>query len=80
MWDTILVYHRLAEATGTGKARRRAQDVKWMHALIEERATARLRDDPAIRARLLVLEQEVGEARLLPEAAAEEIAEMLEGK
>jgi LAO/AO transport system kinase len=80
LWDTILAYHRLAEATGGGKARRRAQDVKWMHALIEERATARLRDDPAIRARLLALEQEVGEARLLPEAAAEEIAEMFEGK
>jgi LAO/AO transport system kinase len=51
-----------------------------MHALIEERATARLRNDPAIRARLGALEQEVREARLLPEAAAEEIAEMLEGK
>jgi len=80
LWDTILAYHRLAETTGGGKARRRAQDVKWMHALIEERATARLRNDAAIRARLGALEQEVREARLLPEAAAEEIAEMLEGK
>jgi LAO/AO transport system kinase len=79
LWDTILAHRRLAEATGEGKARRRAQDVKWMRALIEERATARLRDDPAIRARLLALEKKVAEARLLPEDAAEEIAKMLEG-
>jgi LAO/AO transport system kinase len=77
LWDTILAHHRLAEASGEGRARRRAQDVKWMHALIEERATARLRDDPAIHARLLTLEQEVAASRLLPEAAAEEIAAML---
>lgn len=80
LWDTVLAHRRLAESTGKGEARRRAQDVKWMHALIEERATARLRDDPAIRKRLSTLEKKVAASRLLPEAAAEEIAAMLEDK
>ncbi|MBV9739661.1 MAG: methylmalonyl Co-A mutase-associated GTPase MeaB, partial [Hyphomicrobiales bacterium] len=56
------------------------QNIKWMHALIEERVTSRLRDDPAIRARLCALEAEVAASRLLPAAAAEEIVAMLEGK
>jgi len=78
LWDEILAHRRVAEASGEWAARRQAQDVKWMHALIEERATARLRDDPAIRARLAALEAEVAASRILPEAAAEEIASMLE--
>ncbi|MBV9113402.1 MAG: methylmalonyl Co-A mutase-associated GTPase MeaB [Hyphomicrobiales bacterium] len=78
LWNEILAHRRVAEASGEWAARRQAQDVKWMHALIEERATARLRDDPAIRARLAALEAEVAASRILPEAAAEEIASMLE--
>ncbi|MBV9754904.1 MAG: methylmalonyl Co-A mutase-associated GTPase MeaB [Hyphomicrobiales bacterium] len=79
LWDTILAHRRAAEASGEGEARRRAQNVKWMHALIEERATSRLREDPAIRARLSALEAEVAASRLLPATAADEIAAMLEG-
>ncbi|MFI5012994.1 MAG: methylmalonyl Co-A mutase-associated GTPase MeaB [Hyphomicrobiales bacterium] len=77
LWGAIEEHRRVGEATGEGHRRRRAQQVKWMYALIEERATARLRTDPAIRARLVELEAEVAAARLLPDAAAEEIAEML---
>jgi LAO/AO transport system kinase len=78
LWNMILAHRRAGEASGEAQARRRSQQVKWMHAMIEERVTARLRNDPAIRARLSALEAEVAEAHVLPEAAAEEIVEMLE--
>ncbi|SDR54998.1 methylmalonyl-CoA mutase metallochaperone MeaB [Rhizobiales bacterium GAS113] len=77
-WATILEHRHLGEASGELRHRRRAQQVKWMRALIEERALARLRSDPAIRARLSALEAEVAAERLLPDAAAEEIAAMLQ--
>ncbi|MBV9432147.1 MAG: methylmalonyl Co-A mutase-associated GTPase MeaB [Hyphomicrobiales bacterium] len=80
LWETVLAHRRAAQASGEWEARRRAQNIKWMHALIEERVTSRLRDDPAIRARLCALEAEVAASRLLPAAAAEEIVAMLEGK
>jgi LAO/AO transport system kinase len=78
LWEMVSEHRRIGEASGEARRRRRAQEVKWMHALIEERATARLRNDPAIRARLSFLEAEVADARLLPDEAAEEIAAMLE--
>jgi LAO/AO transport system kinase len=78
LWETIGAHRRAAQGSGELERRRRAQQVKWMHALIEESATARLRTDPVIRARLLELEAEVAGGRLLPDAAAEEIAAMLQ--
>jgi LAO/AO transport system kinase len=77
LWDSIGEFRRISEASGAAERRRQAQQVKWMHALIEERATARLRSDATIRARLSELEAEVAAQRLLPDAAAEEIAAML---
>jgi LAO/AO transport system kinase len=78
LWTTIAEHRRIGEATGELARRRQAQQVKWMRALIEERTLARLRNDPAIRARLAELEAEVAAQRLLPDAAAEEIAAMLQ--
>jgi LAO/AO transport system kinase len=78
LWEMVKEHRRVGEATGEAQGRRRAQQVKWMHALIEERVTSRLRNDPAIRARLTMLESEVAAARRLPDEAAEEIASMLQ--
>ena len=51
---------RVKTATGELADIRRAQQVKWMWTLLEERLTARLRSDPAIRAKLA----EVGQTTL----------------
>ena len=77
LWDDIEAHRRKAQASGELERRRRAQRIRWMHMLIEEHATSRLRTDPAIRARLVELEVEVAASRLLPDAAAEAIAAML---
>jgi LAO/AO transport system kinase len=77
LWQTIAAHRKEALASGELERRRRAQRVRWLHTLIEEFATARLRSDSTIKARLVALEAEVAAARTLPDAAAEEIAAML---
>jgi len=58
-------------------ARRRAQQVKWMWTMLEERLTQRLRSDPAVRARLKSAEAAVAAGTLAPTLAVEEIAGLL---
>jgi LAO/AO transport system kinase len=64
-------------ASGELEARRRAQQVKWMWTMLEERLTARLRGDPAVRAKLKQAESAVAAGTLTPTLAVEEIAAML---
>jgi len=77
LWQAVEAHRLTAQAKGELVRRRRAQLVRWMHTLIEEHATSRLRSDPTIRARLVELERQVAASHLLPDAAAEEIATML---
>jgi LAO/AO transport system kinase len=79
LWRAIEAHRQAALASGELERRRRAQRVRWLHTLVEEFATAPLRNDKAIKARLAALEAEVAAARLLPDEAAEEIAAMLRG-
>jgi len=64
-------------ASGEFAARRRQQQVKWMWSMLEQRMMARLRSDPAIRARVKKIEAEVADGRITPALAAEQIADML---
>jgi LAO/AO transport system kinase len=45
--------------------------------MLEQRMMARLRSEPAIRARVKKIEAEVAEGRVTPALAADRIAEML---
>jgi LAO/AO transport system kinase len=64
-------------ASGELAARRREQQVKWMWTMLEERLTARLRGDPAVRAKLRQAETAVGNGKLAPTLAVEQIAKLL---
>ena len=64
-------------ASGELAARRREQQVKWMWTMLEERLTARLRCDPAMRAKLRQVEAAVAAGRLAPTLAVEQIAQLL---
>jgi LAO/AO transport system kinase len=77
LWQTVLDHRAKLTATGELDAKRRAQDGKWMWALVEERLHARLAGDAASRARLSELERQVTEGALSPTAAADEIAAIL---
>jgi LAO/AO transport system kinase len=64
-------------ASGDFAARRRAQQVKWMWSMLEQRMMARLRADASMRSKVKRIEADVAEGRVAPALAAEKIAEML---
>ena len=77
LWQKILDHRTAMNASGEFAERRRQQQVKWMWSMLEQRMMARLRSEPAIRARVKKIEAEVAEGRVTPALAADQIAEML---
>jgi LAO/AO transport system kinase len=77
LWQKVLDHRAAMQACGEFTARRRQQQVKWMWSMLEQRMMARLRADPAIRAKVKKIEAEVADGRSSPAVAAEQIAEML---
>lgn len=78
LWTQVLAHRDAMTASGDLAARRRDQQVKWMWAMLEERLFARLRSDPAIRAKVKAAEADVAAGRLTPALAAEMLARLLE--
>src|ERR1700712_1166264 len=79
LWQKPLDHRTAMNASGEFAARRRQQQIKWMWSMLEQRMMARLRADPAIRARVKKVETEVADGRITPGLAAEQIADMLRG-
>jgi LAO/AO transport system kinase len=77
LWETISKHRERVSAAGALAARRREQQVKWMWAMLEERVMARLKSDPALRARLPKLEAAVAAGRTSPAIAVDELAKSL---
>ncbi len=77
MWARISDHRRTTTAAGEFASRRRAQQVKWMWSMLEERLLTRLRTEPAVRQRLPVLERAVADGALAPTLAVDEIAALL---
>lgn len=77
LWAKIEDHRARHEAKGLIAEKRRRQDVKWMWAMVEDRLQARLRHDPALKARTPALEAAVAAGTLAPTLAADEIARAL---
>ena len=77
LWQKIVEHRTAMNASGEFTARRSAQQVKWMWAMFEDRLKARLRSDPAVRARVKQIEARVADGRTSPALAADQITEML---
>ncbi len=77
LWGKIEDHRARFEAKGLIAEKRRRQDVKWMWAMVQDRLQARLRHDPALKARTPELEAAVAAGRLPPTSAADEIARAL---
>ena len=77
LWQKVLDHRAAMNASGDFAARRRQQQVKWMWSMLETRMMARLRSDPAIRAKVKRTEADVAAGRVAPALAAEQIAGML---
>jgi len=77
LWQAMLDHRARLEQSGRLAEKRRAQHVRWMWTLIDERFRERLRTDPAIKSRLRSLEAAVASGKLPPALAADEIADLL---
>ncbi len=77
LWEKVLDHRRRVEATGELQAKRRAQDTKWMWALVHERMHERLTGDPRVRGRVPEIERAVAAGALSPNAGADEIAGLI---
>lgn len=77
LWSKIEDHRARFEAKGLIAEKRRRQDVKWMWAMVQDRLQAKLRHDPALKARTPELEAAVSSGTLAPTLAAEEIARAL---
>ena len=77
LWSHILDHRQRLTASGELAARRGEQQVRWMWTMLEERLFAPLRTDRALKAALPRIEADVAAGRLAPNAAVEEIADML---
>ncbi|MCC2111064.1 MAG: methylmalonyl Co-A mutase-associated GTPase MeaB, partial [Hyphomicrobiales bacterium] len=77
LWRVIEDHRQKLTAAGEFADRRRAQGVKWMWAMLEERLTAVLRDNADIRRRLQQLEAGVRAGEIAPALAVDEIAHLL---
>jgi LAO/AO transport system kinase len=77
LWATILDHRERMTAAGEHAARRRAQQVKWMRVMLEERVLSRLTSEPGLAAKLRKTEAAVAEGRLSPAVAVDEIAAAL---
>jgi GTPase len=78
LWDSILDHRQRMTNSGELDAHRREQQVKWMWAMLEERVFARLKSNPALRAKLPRIEAAVAAGRMSPAIAVEEIASLLD--
>jgi LAO/AO transport system kinase len=78
LWSKVIEHRNRLTASGEIAQIRRTQQVKWMWTMLEERLFARLRSDPAIRAKLPKIESSVAAGTLSPTAAVEQIAKALE--
>jgi LAO/AO transport system kinase len=77
LWQQVLDHRARLTASGELAERRRAQQVKWMWALLEERLLAPLRTDPSLMAKLPELEAAVAEGRLSPVLAVDDVMRLL---
>lgn len=78
LWEKILAHRTAMIASGDFETRRRHQQVKWMWTILEDRLHARLRSDPAIRAKVKQTEAAVANGRMTPALAAETISALLD--
>ncbi len=76
MWNAVLAHRDQLGAKGL-EAKRRAQQVRAMWALIDERLRERLRSDAKVKAKLPALEAGVAAGKIPPAQAADELARLL---
>jgi LAO/AO transport system kinase len=73
VWAKIETHHKLTSASGEWNAKRRAQMIRWMWSMVDDRLVNRLKTDAKVKALIPALEADVGEGKLTPALAVERI-------
>ena len=73
LWQTLLDHRAMHLRDGSLSERRRAQQLRWMWALVEERLMDLFRGDTKVGERLATVEREVREGKVTATSAAAEL-------
>ena len=73
LWQKIQLHHKTADEAGAWMQRRRAQDVRWMWAMVEDRLMTNLKTDSKVKDAVAELERALSEGRTTPGLAADRI-------
>ncbi len=73
LWQKIQLHHETTDAVGAWSRRRRAQDIRWMWAMVEDRLMTNLKADPKVKTLVKDLEHAIAEGSTTPGLAAERI-------
>src|SRR5208337_4469456 len=77
LWANFRKHRSALEAAGEFEAKRRDQDVRWMHAMLEERIRHMFFSNDAAMAKIEELERQVRAGITPPSVAADEAASMI---
>ncbi len=77
LWGQIKAHRAALEATGEFEARRRDQDVRWMHAMIEDHIRMKFLSSESAAAKIAGLERQVRSGAKPPSVAADEAAALI---
>jgi LAO/AO transport system kinase len=73
LWEKIQLHRRSAQAGSAFTEKRRAQDVRWMWAMVEDRMMTALTHDPKVKTKAAQLERAIAGGTMTPSLAAETI-------
>ncbi|MBI4724764.1 MAG: methylmalonyl Co-A mutase-associated GTPase MeaB [Rhodomicrobium sp.] len=79
LWANVTRHRAVLEAAGEFEAKRRDQDVRWMHAMIEDRIRQMFLTNEAAAAKIAGLERDVRMGITPPSVAADETAAFIFG-
>jgi LAO/AO transport system kinase len=77
VWEQVTEHRDVLDEHGELAARRAAQQVEWMWAMVRDQLLDRLHADPAVRRELPELERAVRDGEVTPTLAAERVLDLL---
>ncbi|MEM9558008.1 MAG: methylmalonyl Co-A mutase-associated GTPase MeaB [Acidobacteriota bacterium] len=80
VWQALREHRERLESTGVLAEKRRAQRLRWLRSLVDERLHDAFRAHDAVRARLDELERRVADAETTPSRAADELLGIFLGR
>ncbi|MCC6915418.1 MAG: methylmalonyl Co-A mutase-associated GTPase MeaB [Rhodospirillaceae bacterium] len=73
LWEKIAHHKKTLTDAGEFETKRRAQQIRWMWSMIDDRLTSRLRTDDRIRTLVAEMERGIADGKVTPALAADSI-------